>query len=120
MSTTKYDHLPEQEKHAALAREEAAIKAEALRYHDKHRMTPAKVAKLTARHVVLALLAAFWLIPILWLVVTSFGVDKGPNLSPFFPKAYTLAITWRCFSPTRATSSRSGCSTRSSLPASPA
>ena len=49
MSTTKYDHLPEQEKHAALAREEAAIKAEALRYHDKHRMTPAKVAKLTAR-----------------------------------------------------------------------
>ena len=48
MSTTKYDHLPEQEKHAALAREEAAIKAEALRYHDKHRMTPAKVAKLTA------------------------------------------------------------------------
>lgn len=67
MSTTKYDHLPEQEKHAALAREEAAIKAEALRYHDKHRMTPAKVAKLTARHVVLALLAAFWLIPILWL-----------------------------------------------------
>ena len=58
MSTTKYDHLPEQEKHAALAREEAAIKAEALRYHDKHRMTPAKVAKLTIRHVVLALLAA--------------------------------------------------------------
>ena len=90
MSTTKYDHLQEQEKHAALAREEAAIKAEALHYHDKHRMTPAKVAKLTARHVVLALLAAFWLIPILWLVVTSFGVDKGPNLSTFFPKAYTL------------------------------
>ena len=90
MSTTKYDHLPEQEKHAALAREEAAIKAEALRYHDKHRMTPAKVAKLTVRHVVLALLAAFWLIPILWLLVTSFGVDKGPNISTFFPKAYTL------------------------------
>ena len=90
MSTTKYDHLPEQEKYAALAREEAAIKAEALRYHDKHRMTPAKAARLTARHVVLALLAAFWLIPILWLVVTSFGVDKGPNISTFFPKAYTL------------------------------
>ena len=73
-----------------MAREEAAIKAEALRYHDKHRMTPAKVAKLTVRHVVLALLAAFWLIPILWLLVTSFGVDKGPNISTFFPKAYTL------------------------------
>ena len=50
----------------------------------------AKTVRLIIRHIVLALLAAFWLIPILWLVVTSFGVDKGPNLSTFFPKAYTL------------------------------
>lgn len=49
-----------------------------------------KPIRVIIRHVVLALLAAFWLIPILWLVVTSFGVDKGPNLSTFFPKAYTL------------------------------
>lgn len=50
----------------------------------------AKTVRLIVRHIVLALLAAFWLIPILWLVVTSFGVDKGPNLSSFFPHAYTL------------------------------
>lgn len=50
----------------------------------------AKTLRLITRHIVLALLAAFWLIPILWLVVTSFGVDKGPNLSSFFPHAYTL------------------------------
>lgn len=49
-----------------------------------------KTVRVIIRHIVLALLAAFWLIPILWLVVTSFGVDKGPNLSTFFPKAYTL------------------------------
>ena len=50
-----------------------------------------KTIRIVIRHVVLAFLAAFWLIPILWLVVTSFGVDNGPNISTFFPKAYTLA-----------------------------
>ena len=59
-------------------------------FRTKPRMTPARLLRITIRHVVLALLAIFWLIPILWLVVTSFGVDKGPNLSTFFPKAYTL------------------------------
>ena len=49
-----------------------------------------KTIRIVIRHIVLAFLAAFWLIPILWLVVTSFGVDKGPNISTFFPKAYTL------------------------------
>lgn len=42
-------------------------------------------------HAVLAALAAIWLIPVLWLVVTSFGVDEGPNIRSFFPEAYTLA-----------------------------
>ena len=35
-------------------------------------------------------LAALWLLPILWLVVSSFGVDDGPNISSFFPEDYTL------------------------------
>ena len=41
-------------------------------------------------HALLAVLSAIWLIPILWLVLTSFGVDEGPNISTFFPEAYTL------------------------------
>ena len=49
-----------------------------------------KVARLTIRHVVLAALAVFWLIPIVWLVLNAFSVDKGPNLSHFFPQALTL------------------------------
>ena len=53
-------------------------------------MKTMKTVRLIVRHVVLLLLACFWLIPILWLVVTSFGIDKGPNLSTFFPSAYTL------------------------------
>ena len=42
-------------------------------------------------HALLALLAALWLTPILWLVLTSFGVDEGPNIRTFFPEGYTLA-----------------------------
>ena len=38
----------------------------------------------------LALLAALWLLPILWLVLTSFGADEGPNIARFFPEEYTL------------------------------
>lgn len=49
-----------------------------------------KTVKVFLRHVLLAVLAAIWLVPILWLVVTSLGVDKGPNLSSFFPKEWTL------------------------------
>ena len=41
-------------------------------------------------HALLVLLAAVWLLPILWLVLTSFGVDEGPNIARFFPEKYTL------------------------------
>lgn len=60
--------------------------------HAEHvkKPTGGKIARLTVRHIVLALLAAFWLIPILWLVLNAFSVDKGPNLSRFFPAAFTL------------------------------
>lgn len=41
-------------------------------------------------HALLVLLTAVWLLPILWLVLTSFGVDEGPNIARFFPEEYTL------------------------------
>ncbi len=44
-----------------------------------------------AHHLLLAVLAVIWLTPILWLVVTSFGVDEGPNIRSFFPEEYTFA-----------------------------
>ena len=46
--------------------------------------------KTVLHHVLLTLLAALWLLPILWLVLTSFGVDEGPNITRFFPAKYTL------------------------------
>lgn len=45
---------------------------------------------LTVRHLFLAFLAVVWLIPIVWLFVTSLSIYKGVNISHFFPEGYTL------------------------------
>lgn len=52
------------------------------------------------RHLVLALLAAIWLIPILWLVCTSFSVFEGRNILRFFPEEWTFSNYLRLFSDT--------------------
>ena len=49
-----------------------------------------KEIKVVLKHVLLLLLAAIWLVPILWLVVTSFSAYKGINISHFFPEAWSL------------------------------
>ena len=46
--------------------------------------------KRVLHNLLLMFLAALWLLPILWLVVSSFGMDDGPNISSFFPEGYTL------------------------------
>lgn len=42
------------------------------------------------RYVFLLFLAVIWLVPILWLFVTSFSGYKGINTSHFFPETWTL------------------------------
>ncbi len=49
-----------------------------------------KAVRLTLRHVFLALLAAIWLVPIVWLVLTSFSTDQGVNFRRFVPEGFTL------------------------------
>ena len=49
-----------------------------------------KETKVVLKHVLLLLLAAIWLVPILWLVVTSFSAYKGINISHFFPETWSL------------------------------
>lgn len=41
-------------------------------------------------HAVLAVLAAVWVFPVLWVVMTSFRAEKGSYVSTFFPKSFTL------------------------------
>lgn len=50
-----------------------------------------KTWKIIVRHLVLALLAIIWLIPIVWLVVTSISTTKGVSYQHFFPEHWTLA-----------------------------
>jgi arabinogalactan oligomer/maltooligosaccharide transport system permease protein len=41
-------------------------------------------------HIFLAILAFVWVIPIVWIVLTSLRGEKGSYVSTFFPKTYTL------------------------------
>jgi len=52
------------------------------------------------RHLILALLAAIWLVPIVWLIATSFSAYEGRNILRFFPESWTLSNYARLFSDT--------------------
>lgn len=49
-----------------------------------------KTMKSVIRHLVLAFLALIWLIPIIWLLVTSLSAYKGMNTMHFFPTEWSL------------------------------
>ncbi len=55
-----------------------------------------------AAHVLLAVLSVIWLVPILWVILTSFRGTKGSYSSTFFPTSYLIIIPnclriFRCF-----------------------
>lgn len=41
-------------------------------------------------HLILAILSFIWVIPIVWVVLTSFRAERGSYVTTFFPKHYTL------------------------------
>ena len=49
-----------------------------------------KVITNTIVHVILAILAFIWVLPIFWVVLTSFRAEKGSYVTSFFPKSYTF------------------------------
>ena len=56
-------------------------------------MSGAKIRKKIGNffvHVILAVLAFIWLLPIFWVVLTSFRKEPGSYVTTFFPKGYTL------------------------------
>lgn len=56
----------------------------------KNNITPKKVGKYVGHNLILLVLALIWLIPIVWLVCTSFSDYSGMNTSTFFPKVWSL------------------------------
>lgn len=53
-------------------------------------MNTKQLIKDILRHVVLVILCAFWLIPIVWLLATSFSTNPGRDTSHFFPEHWTF------------------------------
>lgn len=43
-----------------------------------------------AVHIILAVLATVWVMPIIWIIMTSFRAEPGAYVNTFFPKGYTL------------------------------
>ena len=77
-----------------------AVPVKPLRIRTKRHVNPRFLTEDVVRHLVLALLAAIWLIPILWLVCTSFSAYEGRNILRFFPKEWTFANYGRLFTDT--------------------
>lgn len=60
---------------------------------NKRPMTAARLRKIIGNvliHVVLAILAFIWLLPIFWVVLTSFRKQPGSYVTTFFPAEYTF------------------------------
>lgn len=53
-------------------------------------MMKKKTVKVILHNLLLAVLAFIWLVPIVWLLVTSFSAYTGMNTSTFFPKEWSL------------------------------
>lgn len=51
-------------------------------------------------HTLLAVLAAIWVFPVLWAIMTSFRGEKGSYVSTFFPQTFTLENYTRLFTDT--------------------
>ncbi len=49
-----------------------------------------KKVMVIAAHLLLTVLSVIWLIPILWVILTSFRGTKGSYSSTFFPTSYTF------------------------------
>jgi len=56
----------------------------------KNRPSGSRVAVNILVHVLLAVLAFIWVLPIAWIILTSFRAEPGSYVTTFFPKSYTL------------------------------
>ena len=56
----------------------------------KNKQSPRKRAVNLLVHIILAVLAVAWLLPIVWIVLTSFRAEPGAYTKTFLPQGYTL------------------------------
>ena len=56
----------------------------------KNRISPQKQLVNFLVHLLLAVLSFIWVLPIIWIVLTSFRAEKGAYTNTFLPQGYTL------------------------------
>ena len=56
----------------------------------KNRISPQKQLVNFLVHLLLAVLSFVWVLPIFWIVLTSFRAEKGAYTNTFLPQGYTL------------------------------
>ena len=56
----------------------------------RNRRNPRRVAVNVLIHVLLGILAVIWVLPIFWIVLTSFRAEPGAYTNTFLPQGYTL------------------------------
>ena len=52
---------------------------------EKNKLSPRKRAVNFLVHLLLAVLAVIWVLPIIWIVLTSFRAEKGAYTNTFLP-----------------------------------
>ena len=57
---------------------------------EKNKLSPRRRIVNLLVHVLLAVLAVIWIMPILWIVLTSFRAEPGAYTNTFLPQGYTL------------------------------
>ena len=62
-------------------------------------MKDSRTSSIVLHNLLIAVLAFIWLIPIIWLVCTSFSAYSGMNTSTFFPKEWSISNSMRLFHP---------------------
>ena len=56
----------------------------------KNKLSPRRRAVNLLVHVFLAVLAVIWVLPIIWIILTSFRAEPGAYTNTFLPQGYTL------------------------------
>ena len=61
------------------------------------KMKDSRTSSIVLHNLLIAVLAFIWLIPIIWLLCTSFSAYSGMNTSTFFPKEWSISNYMKLF-----------------------
>ena len=63
------------------------------------KMKDSRTSTIVLHNVLIAVLAVIWLVPIVWLLCTSFSAYSGMITSTFFPEQWSAIIYVKLFQP---------------------